>query len=1088
MASAKKLKNLDLVDEQSEFLHGEDTLSKYWNSHLFNTVYLRHDLSAKHEIWDDEEDLGFQNFLSGIRDLAKEYKNRERELEGWSETETINNWVKHVLNALGWANNCTGVQNPYLEETSFRYNGKTYRTDILIVDHPREKQHINSVNGDEKLQEVRQTTNIIPVEVKYWQRLEEYRQGKKEESKRLKKDSDDITRTATPDEQTVQYMEMLKKDWGILTDGARWRLYNREVSSEDSNRYYEFNLFALYQAITTAESESEREEVRIASKYFYHFFSKSALVGVDDGKETFVNEVMRYSKKYVNKVEQDLKERFVKAMNIACNGLHKAQKSNYSADLLTIRNVAESALFNVLFIRSLESRGVLPMSATDYKKISLSNIVDKIEKFDPKKEEELNVRDLERAFKRGNGNAFIYKSSGTELHEQILRLNMVIHDGNSEKDDFGFEISGFKESVFSDEEWKLFKSCKISNKEWVEILFQLTYADSESLNRKYQQIPYSYFTPRQLGSIYESFLEFKIDKASESMVFEKKQWKPADLKSRKYKDTNLPKVEKHELFFTPDNEDRKATGSFYTPDYIVQSIVYDTLRPLVSGRSSKEILDFRVCDPAMGSGHFLVASLNFLTKAYLSQKNKEAKGDLNLSLPEAKREVLHSCIFGVDINSRAVKLAQMSLWLESAHPNKKLERLDDQLKAGDSIIDQRSVSKKAFSYNQEFPAVFENGGFDAVVGNPPWVSYGLRDTGKLDFDIKAYLTKYYPGSAEYKVSLYACFVDRFAQITKPHGRFGVIVPDSFLLGMYFSKLRRTLLEKSKLEKIMLINGDFWGSSVCSGFNAILIAEKSDAPEKGYKVQVERCMGGQEFVNDEIIRSEVPVDYYWRQPRNEFRMFFNAEDFEFVNSLEAIASNRVSDFVKFSSGLIAKGNKEDIISKKPVKDLHKGIVSGGSVHPEKIEHEGHYISFDKTLLKSGFKDARYFEDKLVVRQTADSIICGLDREHYLYLNNVHVGNLVQGNSSQILQAVFCALNSNVINNYYKLTTLEEGRAMAQIDIANLDKLPLPKFTNEMLKKCEGICEQLFSGKIKLEKFKSEADKILFSNLKAKRMAA
>src|SRR6185312_15167019 len=116
MASAKKQREASHDDQEMELFYGEDGYSKYWNSHLFNKVYLRHDLAEKHDCWNDEEDPGFQNFLNALRDLATEYKNRESELASWSETETINNWVKHVLNALGWSNNCTGVQNPFLEE------------------------------------------------------------------------------------------------------------------------------------------------------------------------------------------------------------------------------------------------------------------------------------------------------------------------------------------------------------------------------------------------------------------------------------------------------------------------------------------------------------------------------------------------------------------------------------------------------------------------------------------------------------------------------------------------------------------------------------------------------------------------------------------------------------------------------------------------------------------------------------------------------------------------------------------------------------------------------------------------------------
>lgn len=810
--AAKKNQNQEVNETQLKLLYGEDSLTKYWSSSLFNTVYLKHDISEKHSAWLDEDSVEFQNFMNTLRDFAAEYKNRDKELQNWSETETINSCVKHLLHALGWGNNCTGVQNPYLEETSFRYEDKTYRTDILLVDHPKEKQYVNQARGDGKIVEARQSV-IMPVEVKYWNRLEEYRQGVKEEKKRSDAGLDDISRTSTPNQQIVQYMEILKKSWGILTDGARWRLFNYELSSEDVERYYEFNFYSLLQALCTEETEADSREIIDAAKYFFHFFSKSAFYP-QNGEEPLVDEVLKYSRKYVNKIEEDLKIRFVKAMNIACNALHKsAKKQGVDADLFAIRNVSESALFNVLFIKSLESRGILPMAATDYKKLSLSSIMDKLEKFDPEKEDLLNCRELERSFIKGNGNSFKYDSKMFELHDRILKLTGIIHKGATSKDNFGFEIAGFKESVFSTDEWQIFKNCKIQNHDWVRILFELGYAESESKNRKYQQIPYSYFTPRQLGSIYESFLEFKIDKATEGMVFEKHQWFPADINSKKYKFADIPKVEKGDLFFTPDNEDRKATGSYYTPHYVVEFIIKNTFDRDLANLKSKDVLNFRIIDPAMGSGHFLSSALNYLATDYLKKLEKETRGDIEENLTLAKRKVLPNCIFGVDINPRAVKLAKMSLWLSTAAPGATLENLDDQLKTADSVGD-------SFKWEKEFPDAFKTGGFDAVIGNPPYRKE--RESKKLMEEIKAskYGELYYEG----KMDLWYFFLHRAIEIVKDDAKIGFIVPTYWLKSAGSSKL----IERIKNDAGFSVVVDFKKNKIfddVSGQHMVFIVEK-----------------------------------------------------------------------------------------------------------------------------------------------------------------------------------------------------------------------------------------------------------------------
>jgi adenine-specific DNA-methyltransferase len=893
MASARKIKSAANEEVQLQLLYGDDARFKYWESHLFNEVYLRRDLPEKHaDKWNNTEDLGFQHFMNTLRNLALEFKDSDKELSNWSETETINKWVKHVLDALGWKNNCNGVQDPFLEETSFRYDGKTYRTDILIVDHPKETKYINQAKGDDKLVEARNSV-IMPVEVKYWQRLEEFRQGKKAEKKRNDNESDDLEKIATPNEQTVQYMDILKKNWGILTDGAKWRLFNSELSSEDSSRYYEFNLYSLVQSINTEETENDRSEVIEAAKYFYHFFSKDTFYSKDEGVESFVGEILRYSKKYVNQVEEDLKDRFVKAMNIVCNGIHKVAKANkQNADLATIRNVGESTLFNILFIKSLESRGVLPMNSTDYKKISLSNIIDKIERFDPVKDEALNNRELDRAFRKGNGNSFSYNPTGSELHDRIVRLTQVIHDGSS-KDKFGFEISGFKDSVFLDAEWGIFKSCKLPNRDWVKIIFQIGYAESESLSRKHQQIPYSYFTPRQLGSIYESFLEFQIKQADESLVFEKKQWKSADLDSKKYKLADLPKVNKGELYFTPDNKDRKATGSYYTPHDIVRFIVSKTLGPLVTTASSKEILALRVCDPTMGSGHFLVEALNYLTAAYLAALTSESKGDIDITVPEAKQKVLDACIFGIDVNPRAVKLAKMSLWLESAQASRRLEDLRDQLINADTIKGAvKTLQSKANTF-----------GFDAVVGNPPYVNLHWEE------ETKAYLreSKEYDPVKDLQGDLWYLILYKSVNLLKLNGRLGFVVSRYFLENTFATKLRKWLATHTSIEALL----DFQDKHVFPGVNihtAIVILSNTEASDNK-RVEILDF----EFQKQDEIEQVKLTEHKWALTSQ-------------VSSPLNVAKNMVpmKDLFDIYKGIVSGSNKAFIFEKSEVKRMSKEI--------------------------------------------------------------------------------------------------------------------------------------------------------------------
>jgi hypothetical protein len=786
--SAKKTSQKNVERSTSELeaaelalIYAEASDFKYWNSKLFNDLYLRRDLPQDYKnMWEDDDATKFQSFYEKLENVASEFSGKEAELTSWTETETISGWIKPTLEDLGWGNNNTGRQNVFLEESSFRFENKTLRTDILIVDHPDEKQYVSKADSDEKLFEARQHV-IIPVEAKYWNLLEFDRQETPEDKRRADVEHDDASRSLSPNEQIIKYMEMLRKDWGILTDGATWRLFNREISSEDPTRYFEFNLFALIKSIQTQKTEEDRLHAKASAKYFYFFFRKDAFPLPENSAPTFLTELLGRSKKYVLTVQQELKVRFVQAMNITCNALAASAKAEgKSLSHNEIRDLAETILFNVLFIKSLESRSILPITAQDYRKLSLSNIVDKIEKFDAEKDDQTNLRRLRQAFAKGNGQAFDFKFENFEIHDRMVRLNEIVNSGGGKENQFGFEIQGFKETLFSAKQWTNFKALKITNRAWVRTLFQLGYAESDLENIKYQQIPYSYFTPRQLGSIYESFLEYKIGIADVDMHFSGGEWTEAKT-TKKDRGGSSFDVRAGELFFQHDTA-RSATGSFYTPHKVVEFMLKTSFDNLLSGKSSEEILNFRVCDPAMGSGHFLSAALSRLAERFLEALSKE-RGSKPISKSDAKRQILERCIFGVDINSRAVKLAQMSLWLESAASGCPLQNLEGSLKSGNSLIESGKSYSFNFDWIREFPKVFKDKGFDLMIGNPPWGA-------SLD-EIKSFIPNEFPASSAKNLNSFELFVIKSLKLIKFGGEVSFVLPRNILRSEEYTDLRKS---------------------------------------------------------------------------------------------------------------------------------------------------------------------------------------------------------------------------------------------------------------------------------------------------------
>ena len=262
------------------------------------------------------------------------------------------------------------------------------------------------------------------------------------------------------------------------------------------------------------------------------------------------------------------------------------------------------------------------------------------------------------------------------------------------------------------------------------------------------------------------------------------------------------------------NSKRKKDGVFYTPKYITKYIVDNTIGKLcekkklelkineedyvtdkkrikktIKGLSDKLneyrnwLLQLSICDPACGSGAFLNQSLDFLIKEhkYVDELQSKLFGD-SFVLSDVENSILENNLYGVDINEESVEISKLSLWLRTAQPNRKLNSLSENIKCGNSLVDEPTGDvENYFKWEEEFPKVFEKGGFDVVIGNPPYgASLNNKEWLKTKFKETSFGT----------IDSYKYFVQLGVQICKDLGVFGYIMPDSYLEKEYFKDLRK----------------------------------------------------------------------------------------------------------------------------------------------------------------------------------------------------------------------------------------------------------------------------------------------------------
>ena len=305
---------------------------------------------------------------------------------------------------------------------------------------------------------------------------------------------------------------------------------------------------------------------------------------------------------------------------------------------------------------------------------------------------------------------------------------------------------------------------------------------------------------------------------------------------------------------------RKKFGVVYTPDNITQFIVANTLGTHIDERFKMLFIDYgkykadgsiqwkkgkkielqfwyawqetlqaiKVVDPACGSGAFMVAAFDYLYVEY--EKTNEQIGQITgqRSVLDLNKEILNNNLFGVDINAESIEITKLSLWLKTAERGKKLETLDGNFIAGNSLGFDEPAPDSDFCWQRAFPDIFAKGGFDVVLGNPPYVRMELLK------DLKPWLQEHYQVASE-RMDLYGYFFELGIKLLNTNGRLAYISNATFFKTGSGEKLRNQLSQKIRIEKII----DFADLQVFEGvttYPAILVLQQG-IPESTQEIQL-----------------------------------------------------------------------------------------------------------------------------------------------------------------------------------------------------------------------------------------------------------
>jgi type I restriction-modification system DNA methylase subunit len=459
---------------------------------------------------------------------------------------------------------------------------------------------------------------------------------------------------------------------------------------------------------------------------------------------------------------------------------------------------------------------------------------------------------------------------------------------------------------------------------------------------------------------------------------------------------------------TENQSHRKEQGIYYTPVYIVDYIVRSTLGELLKQREA-DAEKIKVLDPACGSGSFLIKAFDILKEHYGSKDHKQTQLDLETGIPfKMKEKILKENIFGVDLDKQAVEIAQLNLLLKIAEGRFRLPLLEQNIQCGNSLIEDETIAdSKAFKWDEKFRGIMKDGGFDVVIGNPPYVRVdSLREEDK----------SYWKGifdSTKGKYDLYYLFIESIFRWLKDGGVCGFIVPNKFCAASSARRLREIIVTRSSSCNIISVSHlDVFKEA--ANYPVILILTKG----KGIK---KISMGSVKNQNDFLQKK---FENYWLTkedldvlPQQIFPINITQDELNLV--IKLLSNNeRLLDYLKISEGLRIPESLED---EKP-NDLE--IVKQYQFSKWTPIDKGTFISKKNLESVAGTTSKRYnniLKDKLIIAEDALSISATFDFNRRAPQGGVYFGVATEKSvgESISLKYILGLLNSKLLSFVYSV---------------------------------------------------------------------
>lgn len=481
---------------------------------------------------------------------------------------------------------------------------------------------------------------------------------------------------------------------------------------------------------------------------------------------------------------------------------------------------------------------------------------------------------------------------------------------------------------------------------------------------------------------------------------------------------------------------RKKMGIYYTPQHIVNYIVKNTVREKIKNKTFDEILNIKILDPACGSGSFLIKAYDILIE--------ESKIKLNRELTyEEKEKLMLNCIHGVDLDERACDIVKLNLSLKLAERGKKLPALHNNIKNGNSLIDDPNVAEdKAFDWDKEFPFKF-----DVVIGNPPWVFTRGKNLSQKQ---KEYFNRYLKereivgdkkgkNIQSGKLNLYSLFLLRVNDIIKENSFFSFIIPNGILRTTTYDLVRKFILDNYKIESLVDVGSKIFEGVTASSLIFLFIKENDKTKRDNNNVNIITEI--KDLPNKIYTQHKIKQEDFYKNISYTFNIFSDTKSETLTKKINE-RSHILGNYCKYIIEGIVGSLRRDVSDNK-INENYKKLLIGKDIKRYYIDYKGKYINYDRKRLHRARPEEVFLSDKILVQRISGGnkpLTSTLDKERYYTfasLNNI----ILKKDTPSRIEFILALLNSKLINWYYSNNFSNKSTLTVNISKTFLEKIPI-----------------------------------------------